>query len=243
MTRFFRNLRKALLSENKFTKYLFYALGEIALVMIGILLALQVNNWNEMRKSSRELQAILQDVSNDLKRDTLVAGQIIRYYEIAQETSEKLIVGEINKDNLKDYPLTRSLVSAYQPFTIQKKGFELLQDFRSSEFKRTDTLIVDITQFYTQLSDLIANSNEFVKQDVFRNLQDLRQKPWFIDWTQAKLTEQMITYFTESEEYKKRVAAHKILAADNHLKFIEAYRTNAEELLRQIENRIGKEEQ
>ncbi|PKA99793.1 hypothetical protein B0O79_3514 [Flavobacteriaceae bacterium MAR_2009_75] len=47
MIKFFRHIRKRLLSENKFRKYLLYAIGEIVLVMIGILLALQVNNWNE----------------------------------------------------------------------------------------------------------------------------------------------------------------------------------------------------
>jgi len=50
MLKFFRNIRQNLLSENKIGKYLLYALGEILLVMIGILLALQVNNWNETKK-------------------------------------------------------------------------------------------------------------------------------------------------------------------------------------------------
>ncbi len=50
MIKFFRQIRQQLLSENKTGKYLKYAIGEIILVMIGILLALQVNNWNEIRK-------------------------------------------------------------------------------------------------------------------------------------------------------------------------------------------------
>ena len=51
---FFRKIRQRLLTENKFSKYLLYAIGEIALVMIGILLALQVNNWNEDQKIKRQ---------------------------------------------------------------------------------------------------------------------------------------------------------------------------------------------
>lgn len=50
MIKFFRKIRQNLLMENKTGKYLKYAFGEIILVMIGILLALQVNNWNEDRK-------------------------------------------------------------------------------------------------------------------------------------------------------------------------------------------------
>ena len=51
MIKFFHKIRQQLIRDNKVAKYLLYAIGEIALVMIGILLALQVNNWKE--KSSR----------------------------------------------------------------------------------------------------------------------------------------------------------------------------------------------
>ena len=56
MIKFFRKIRQRLLSENKFSKYLIYAIGEIALVMIGILLALQVNDWNENKKNKTTIK-------------------------------------------------------------------------------------------------------------------------------------------------------------------------------------------
>lgn len=49
MIKFFRKIRQKLLSENNFNKYLVYAIGEIVLVVIGILIALQINNWNQKR--------------------------------------------------------------------------------------------------------------------------------------------------------------------------------------------------
>ena len=52
MLRFFRNIRKELAAENKVMAYLRYAIGEIILVVIGILIALQTNNWNERRKKA-----------------------------------------------------------------------------------------------------------------------------------------------------------------------------------------------
>ena len=55
MIHLFRRIRHKLFSNGKFTKYLFYAIGEVALVMIGTLLALQVNNWNEHRKNTIRL--------------------------------------------------------------------------------------------------------------------------------------------------------------------------------------------
>ena len=65
MIKFFRKIRQKLLSENKFGKYLKYAIGEILLVMIGILLALQVNNWNEKRRNKINEQFILNSLHQD----------------------------------------------------------------------------------------------------------------------------------------------------------------------------------
>lgn len=55
----FRRFKQRLFTENKFTKYLLYAIGEITLVMIGILLALQVSNWNQERNQSKQEHKIL----------------------------------------------------------------------------------------------------------------------------------------------------------------------------------------
>ena len=54
MIKFFRHIRKSLIEQNKTGKYFKYAIGEIILVVIGILIALQINNWNESRKALQE---------------------------------------------------------------------------------------------------------------------------------------------------------------------------------------------
>ena len=65
MIKFFRKIRQKLLTENKFGRYLTYAIGEIILVVIGILIALSINNWNEKRKESQiEIKALI-DLKNE----------------------------------------------------------------------------------------------------------------------------------------------------------------------------------
>ncbi len=59
MLGFLRRLRRSLIEEGHLKKYLVYALGEILLVVLGILIALQINNWNEERKSDREALELL----------------------------------------------------------------------------------------------------------------------------------------------------------------------------------------
>ena len=81
MFKFFRSVRQVLLSENKFSKYFLYALGEVLLVVVGILIALQINNWNEQQKAQQELNAILIEVYNDLNSDLKELQRRTVFYE------------------------------------------------------------------------------------------------------------------------------------------------------------------
>jgi hypothetical protein len=66
MIKFFRKIRQKLLTENKFSKYLIYAFGEIILVVIGILIALQINNWNQGRIEHKETKVLLSNLKLDV---------------------------------------------------------------------------------------------------------------------------------------------------------------------------------
>ncbi len=66
MLRFFYQFRQSLFTENKFSKYILYAVGEIILVVIGILIALQINNWNEDRINSQREKVILNSLKSEL---------------------------------------------------------------------------------------------------------------------------------------------------------------------------------
>jgi len=65
MIKFFRRIRQKLLSENKFSKYFIYAIGEIVLVVIGILIALSINNWNQQRIALNEEKVLLNILKDD----------------------------------------------------------------------------------------------------------------------------------------------------------------------------------
>lgn len=69
MIKFFRKIRQNLLSENKFSKYLIYAIGEIILVVVGILIALSINNWNESKKLNKEIVSLSNSIITELRND------------------------------------------------------------------------------------------------------------------------------------------------------------------------------
>jgi hypothetical protein len=81
MINFFRKIRKTLADDNKPLKYLRYAIGEIVLVVIGILIALSLNNWNQDINFKNELKQIVKEVRNDLNQDILFLSREIKYEE------------------------------------------------------------------------------------------------------------------------------------------------------------------
>ena len=88
MIRIFRKLRQTLLTENKYSKYLLYAIGEIILVVIGILIALQINNWNHEQLEHKKERLFLNELIIDLKEQASDVENYIsserHYYDIGQ---------------------------------------------------------------------------------------------------------------------------------------------------------------
>lgn len=97
MIPFFRKIRKTLADDNKPLKYLRYAIGEIVLVMIGILLALQVNNWNEYRKERITEQKLYQTLINSLENDLEDANDKIAIVEESINAQEIFIVNSFDE--------------------------------------------------------------------------------------------------------------------------------------------------
>ena len=91
MIRFFRKIRQQLLIENKISKYLLYAIGEILLVMIGILLALQVNNLNETRKKRILEIQILKELKQGFETDLTDIQINLKLYNSSQESINIII--------------------------------------------------------------------------------------------------------------------------------------------------------
>jgi hypothetical protein len=93
MIKFFRNIRRKLIAQGKTANYLKYAIGEIVLVVIGILIALQVNNWNETRLEQKRIRQYAKSLVQDLKSD-------IEMLKVSQFQAEKKF---IYIDSLKHY--------------------------------------------------------------------------------------------------------------------------------------------
>ncbi len=117
MIKFFRRLRQQLLSESKFTKYLIYAIGEIVLVVIGILIALQINNWNEERVQEKELDGLKKSISSAIASD-------VKYLKLIRTARESF--GDQSDSILKTYIINPKTVLVYDDFAFISEIFREL---------------------------------------------------------------------------------------------------------------------
>ena len=179
--KFFRKLRQQLLGDQKFRKYLLYALGEIALVVIGILIALQVNNWNEQRKEQKELDGYLSTISKNINRDLEQLETLVEYRRKSKAGStvymefldEELIPADVINEYYAEYWNHLAIFEMY--FTPDRSGFEALKTsgflgrLQGSELEtelyKYYELIATVQQQETSLNDFV----EIMEAELFKD--------------------------------------------------------------------------
>ena len=100
MIKFFRHIRQTLIMENKTSKYLKYAIGEIVLVVIGILIALSINNWNQQRLDAIDRKNIVANLNAEFTQNKQQLLKIAKVYVNAKNSGIELM-SYVGLDNLK----------------------------------------------------------------------------------------------------------------------------------------------
>lgn len=133
---FFRKIRKQLAVDNKPLKYLRYAIGEIVLIVVGILIALQINNTNEHRKALIAEKAIYSRIIDDLIRDSLSIETQLYHFKMHQEVHYQFhneTLGEAAYDPNKEYG--RLAWTSIQSFIISANHSTAAANFINQEMR------------------------------------------------------------------------------------------------------------
>ena len=130
MIKFFRKIRQKLLTENKFNKYLIYAIGEIILVVVGILIALSLNNWNDQQKEKNRIKGYASLLIIDLKDD--ISKINIRSYQSSIVVNRiDSLVQYVKGKNIKELSnldiLFLSWSTGYRPHQWNRSTIEILK--------------------------------------------------------------------------------------------------------------------
>ncbi|SFN76705.1 hypothetical protein SAMN04487989_103282 [Bizionia echini] len=148
MIKFFRKIRRKLLSENKFSKYLLYAIGEIVLVVIGILIALSINNWNSERIANEKMITYLKNIREDLTSDTLAFSSSIDYYKNILESKSRLL-SLTQYQNISTDSLSYIIIPEYDYNAVNTSTFTKITNLGLSEISKNDSLSKKIYNYYT----------------------------------------------------------------------------------------------
>jgi hypothetical protein len=180
MIKFFRRIRKSLLMENKTGKYFKYAIGEIILVVIGILIALQINNWNENKKAKEKERQVLTEIISDLDFTLQDLDRVIN----KRTNNLKRTINSINTivdvlENDKSYHDSLAYhfraVNSYDIINFKTSGYQSLVSI-GTDLVESPKLRSAIGKFHTSSFNRVNGGFEELQLDFYSYMIDYFRK-------------------------------------------------------------------
>ena len=175
MIKFFRKIRQKMLAEKKFSKYLLYAIGEIVLVVVGILIALQVNNWNVNKKTRTDEGQILNDLIIEIEDDFASLNYNIERHSEAINSC-KVLLDVFNKNidyndslsfhfaRVHYHTVFISNMGAYE--SLKSKGFETILNKK---------LRFEIINIYEKWYPILQSNDKTLSEDILHIKRNFNQ--------------------------------------------------------------------
>ncbi len=222
MIKFFRHIRQSFLEQNKTGKYLKYAIGEIVLVVIGILIALQINIWNEQRKTEGKIKAILKEVQKDLEADILKSKELFKFYAESDSIIQLAINNKLKREDYeanKGFLLIFVGMNAYH-LKIHSNGYHSLMANLDDIPEKFREVIEPLNEIYIYNKYEIDKFDERIDKVTDRLMDDLSaNQPWFYEIDQNKMSDSLIAYYLNDPFYKNALSVFTYAANNlrNHL--------------------------
>jgi len=200
MVKFFRKIRQSVLTQNKVSQYFFYAIGEILLVVIGILIALNINNANEKRKNKEKITSILLEIQKDLKTDITNAISVFDNYMTA-DSIQDLILND--KYTLEDYKEKRAqrLGLYYNDFIVQTNGYDNLMRNIDNVPEDYYPLLEDLKHLYVTVKSNVDVYNTRIRKTVYDNVDFWHDQPWIKESLKGIFTDEEIDFLLNNPKY------------------------------------------
>ncbi|MEL4456519.1 DUF6090 family protein [Lutimonas vermicola] len=230
--------------DNKPLKYMRYAVGEIVLVVIGILIALQINNWNEMRKLQNTMKSIYSIIKTDLQSDVKNIDLVIAEMAPRDSIFKRVINNDMTKDDYLNCENCCFILYGFPDITLNMRGVKLLEDNGAVFDSHQDSLSIEISNFYAYFNTEIGVAVEEVNIDFEDNYSYFKNnKAWFKDYIKKVKSDELIIYQLTSSDYINRVSSFYMLYYENYqgesyLEHLRNYKENALFLIEKINKKI-----
>ena len=234
----FSKQRTNAMGAKRFGNYVLYAIGEIVLVVIGILIAVSINNWNEERSNERYLANILRTYNQDLVTDTTNVSITLQRLKEQERLFKLFMSDSVSAATYALNPQGYGLILSYAPLELQKKGIGLLENYSDANEMKSDSLVNRIITSHQAFNHLIDVAQQRISDDIDGNLEYFKNNQlWLSDLFKGTITPEITAYFL-SENYENRLAVHSVLVNGNLMPFLTAYQENARSLLEELEERL-----
>ncbi|MDO1501179.1 DUF6090 family protein [Winogradskyella maritima] len=194
------------METGKTGRYFKYAIGEIILVVIGILIALQINNWNENRIQKKQLLSVYEHTLTDINNDIQELTATVKLHDSMEYIFKRVINDSITPD-LFDVGLSRIVVNNPVATTLNTTGVNQLRALNTN-----DPLSHKIIETYDQMKHiLIDNIEKSINQEAEELMRLFREKyDWYPEYMsktimQNNSSEGLQDYFLNSKEYRYHV--------------------------------------
>lgn len=158
MIKFFRKIRQKLVEQSKTRSYFLYAIGEIVLVVIGILIALQVSNWNQERQEKAKLNVYFEKMIEDLEEELKITDKEVQKID-SLRSLQKRVLEILTAKNKKDIPELINVLGSVATAWSSSQSSEIFDEFMTQGLlsKVQDTIL---KQALRNLKDAIGSFKE-----------------------------------------------------------------------------------
>ncbi len=211
MLRLLRSVRRSLMSGDsnpKFRSYLLYGLGEMALVVIGILIALQIGNWNEERADAEEVRGILREIRSDLIADARFLADELPDEMARTSAKRRVLRGELTRDDFATDGMLYRLPLDFPAFELRDNGWRRLAAFEGSVPKELEAARLVLDAYYERAGQLLALRMRAWEDDILRRHRFLEdQMAWYSDFRGGRTpdSDEIIDWFYSSYRYRNWV--------------------------------------
>ena len=206
MIKFFRRIRQKLVTEGKLSKYLVYAFGEIILVVIGILIALSINNWNERNKNEIYVETLLSTIESNLIKEIKSTNARMHYYFQKDSLTNLVLTDALNKNDYINNPELGFLIYRSEGPIYLPESIKTLLD-KEEELPSQHTPIIniakDIEKRISSFDETYKHLNDVNIQENFEFLAN--HIPTYIK-RDSVTTATKIDFYLKSESYKSKVS-------------------------------------
>ncbi len=205
MIKFFRKIRQKMLAENKTSKYLLYAIGEIVLVVIGILIALMLNTQKELKTNKSQIEGIIKGISKNLENDMKSVDEEIKitkeFDSLAKIILEKKLTASDYQGDVWSNQYIHLTRRTMEIIRFEKKGYERLMGNIEIIPIEYNPIVEELQQVY---GVEVPTTNE-VETDIRAYLNEIEKKlkdnhDWY-SMTDSVHSYQQIEYYLSNPQY------------------------------------------